>query len=77
MFNFRGSWQKDAASAKSLAFDGWFITLYNIELERSHITLSEKVKREVPTTWDPVALAEYVLLISKLINLCKIIGLRN
>ncbi|KAH8493759.1 hypothetical protein H0E87_020496 [Populus deltoides] len=60
MFKFRGSWQMDAASAKSLAFDGWFITLYNIELERSHITLSEKVKQEVPTTWDPVALAEFI-----------------
>ncbi|KAJ6885914.1 MACPF domain-containing protein NSL1-like [Populus alba x Populus x berolinensis] len=60
MFDFRGSWQNDAASAKTLAFDGWFITLYNIELERSHITLSEKVKHEVPTTWDPVALAEFI-----------------
>jgi len=69
MFDLRGCWQKDAASAKNLAFDGWFITLYNVELERSHITLSEEVKYEVPATWDPVALAEYVLLNSKLINL--------
>ena len=69
MFDLRSCWQKDAASAKHLAFDGWFITLYNVELERSHITLSEEVKREVPDTWDPVALAEYALLNSKLINL--------
>lgn len=75
MFDFRGCWQNDAASTKSLAFDGWFITLYNIELERSHLTLSEKVKREVPTAWDPAALSEYVLLISKLVNFCKT-GLR-
>ncbi|KAJ6292582.1 hypothetical protein OIU78_024708 [Salix suchowensis] len=60
MFDFRGCWQNDAASTKSLAFDGWFITLYNIELERSHLTLSEKVKREVPTAWDPAALSEFI-----------------
>ncbi|KAF9672377.1 hypothetical protein SADUNF_Sadunf11G0035300 [Salix dunnii] len=60
MFDFRGGWQNDAASTKSLAFDGWFITLYNIELERSHVTLSEKVKREVPTAWDPAALSEFI-----------------
>lgn len=60
MFNFKGNWQNDAGSTKSLAFDGCFITLYNIELERSHITLSEQLKREVPSSWDPAALAEYV-----------------
>uniref|UniRef100_A0A6M2EIN6 MACPF domain-containing protein n=1 Tax=Populus davidiana TaxID=266767 RepID=A0A6M2EIN6_9ROSI len=60
MFDLRGCWQKDAASAKNLAFDGCFITLYNVELERSHITLSEEVKHEVPATWDPVALAEFI-----------------
>ncbi|GMP74591.1 hypothetical protein CsSME_00031978 [Camellia sinensis var. sinensis] len=58
MFNFRGCWQKDAASTKSLAFDGWFITLYNIELARSQIILSEQVRKEVPASWDPAALAE-------------------
>lgn len=58
MFDFRGCWQKDAASAKSLAYDGWFITLYNIVLERSHLTLAEHLKQEVPTSWDAAALAE-------------------
>ncbi|XVF27602.1 hypothetical protein REPUB_Repub14bG0122400 [Reevesia pubescens] len=60
MFEFKGCWQKDATAAKSLALDGWFITLYNVELERAHITLSERVKQEVPTTWDPAALAEFI-----------------
>ncbi|KAJ9136132.1 hypothetical protein P3X46_033240 [Hevea brasiliensis] len=60
MFDFRGCWQKDAASVKSLAYDGWFITLYNIELERSHLTLSEQLKQEVPTSWDAAALAEFI-----------------
>lgn len=58
MFNFSGCWQKDAAPTKTLAFDGWLITLYNIELARSNITLSQNVRREVPSTWEPAALAE-------------------
>lgn len=58
MFLFNGGWQKDASSVKSLAFDGWFISLYNVELARSHIVLSERVKREVPTSWDPATIAE-------------------
>ncbi|XP_059658895.1 MACPF domain-containing protein NSL1 [Cornus florida] len=60
MFSFRGCWQKDALATKSLAFDGWIITLYNIELARSQITLSENVKKEVPSTWDPAALTEFI-----------------
>ncbi|XP_058197782.1 MACPF domain-containing protein NSL1 [Rhododendron vialii] len=60
MFNFRGCWQKDATTTKSLAFDGWFISLYNIELARSQIILSEHVKKEVPASWDPVILAEFI-----------------
>lgn len=58
MFDFKGCWQKDAVATKGLAFDGWFISLYNIELAKSHVTLSEQVKREVPSFWDPAALAE-------------------
>lgn len=58
MFEFKVCWQKDAGAAKGLAFDGWFITLYNIELVRSQITLSENIKQEVPSSWDPEALAE-------------------
>ncbi|KAI8525551.1 hypothetical protein RHMOL_Rhmol13G0239100 [Rhododendron molle] len=60
MFGFRGCWQKDATTTKSLAFDGWFISLYNIELARSQIILSEHVKNEVPASWDPAILAEFI-----------------
>ncbi|KAK3015878.1 LOW QUALITY PROTEIN: hypothetical protein RJ639_005705, partial [Escallonia herrerae] len=60
MFGFKGCWQKDATATKSLAFDGWSITLYNIVLARSQITLSEHVKHEVPSSWDPAALAEFI-----------------
>lgn len=57
VFVFSGGWQKDISVTKSLAFDGWFITLYNIELARSQLVLQEHVKQEVPSSWDPAALA--------------------
>lgn len=57
MFNFKGRWQKDAGVTKTLAFDGCFITLYTIELAKSLLTLSEDIKHEVPSSWDPAALA--------------------
>ncbi|KAF9611555.1 hypothetical protein IFM89_033559 [Coptis chinensis] len=60
MFNFQGCWQKDATSTKSLAVDGWFITLYNIALTRSQIVLCEHVKQEVPSSWDPASLARFI-----------------
>ncbi|KAF5764952.1 putative membrane attack complex component/perforin (MACPF) domain-containing protein [Helianthus annuus] len=60
MFGYKGCWQKDAPMTKNLAFDGWFITLYNIELAKTQIALSEKVKQEVPSSWDPTALAEFI-----------------
>lgn len=60
MFDFNGCWQKDASATKSLSFDGWFITLYSIDLERSHIVLSDMVKLDVPSSWDPSALAGFI-----------------
>ncbi|KAK7252136.1 hypothetical protein RIF29_35878 [Crotalaria pallida] len=60
MFDMRKCWPKDAANTISLAYDGWFITLYNVELDRTNITLSESVKQEVPSSWNPAALAEFI-----------------
>ncbi|KAI3462421.1 hypothetical protein Pfo_019084 [Paulownia fortunei] len=59
-FEFTGQWQKDAAYTRALAFDGVFITLYSIELEKSQIVLSEHVKQAVPLTWDSVALTKFI-----------------
>lgn len=59
MFEFSGSWQKDAANTKALAFDGWFITLYALALSKSQIVLRDHVKHAVPSTWDPAALARF------------------
>ncbi|KAK1420428.1 hypothetical protein QVD17_22012 [Tagetes erecta] len=60
MFGYKGCWQKDASATKNLAFDGWMITLYSIELAKTQIALSDKVKQEVPSSWDPTALAEFI-----------------
>ncbi|KAK1302258.1 MACPF domain-containing protein NSL1 [Acorus calamus] len=60
MFGFSGCWQKDASLTKSLAYDGWFITLYNIELRKSQLVLHDLVKQEVPSSWDPAVLAEFI-----------------
>lgn len=60
MFDMKKCWSRDAASTKSLAFDGWFITLYSVELDRTNITLSESVKKDVPCSWNPAALAEFI-----------------
>eukprot|EP00249_Psilotum_nudum_P016835 c26007_g1_i1 orf=1-1785(-) len=60
MFGFSGSWQRDASSTKSLVMDGWFITLYNVELPRSQLVLRGEVRKAVPSFWDPPALASFI-----------------
>ncbi|KAF8404321.1 hypothetical protein HHK36_009204 [Tetracentron sinense] len=57
MFEFSGGWQKDAASTKTLAFDGVFITLYTVALAKPQIVLRDHVKQAVPPSWDSTALA--------------------
>lgn len=57
MFEFSGSWQKDASSTKTLAFDGVFISLYTVALEKSHMVLCDHVKKAVPSSWEPALLA--------------------
>ena len=60
MFEFSGCWQKDAAYTKTLAFDGVFITLYTVALEKSQLVLRDYVKHAVPSSWEPAALARYI-----------------
>lgn len=57
MFEFSSCWQKDAANTKTLAFDGVFITLYTVALEKSQVVLRDHVKKAVPSSWEPDALA--------------------
>ncbi|KHN17422.1 MACPF domain-containing protein isoform B [Glycine soja] len=51
---------KDLASIKSLAYDGWFIKRYAVELERYQGELLDHVKEAVPSSWDPEALARFI-----------------
>ncbi|CAN8313482.1 unnamed protein product [Cochlearia groenlandica] len=60
MFELREGWLKDASSVKKLAYDGWFISLYSVELVRSQLVLLDSVKREVPSSWDASALAGFI-----------------
>ncbi|KAI3752657.1 hypothetical protein L2E82_24692 [Cichorium intybus] len=60
MFEFSGSWQKDASSTRTLTFEGMFISLYRVALEKSHILLSDHVKKAVPSSWDPQMLASFI-----------------
>ncbi|XP_066310761.1 MACPF domain-containing protein At4g24290-like [Miscanthus floridulus] len=60
MFEFSGSWQKDAANTKTLAFDGWYVTLYSVALSKGQIVLRDHVKQAVPSTWEPAALARFI-----------------
>lgn len=59
MFEFSSCWQKDAAYTKALAFDGVFITLYTVALQKSQIVLRDHVKKAVPSSWEPAALARW------------------
>ncbi|KAM5574363.1 hypothetical protein ABKV19_013705 [Rosa sericea] len=60
MFEFSGFWRKDAANTKTLAFDGVFITLYTVALEKSQMVLRDDVKKAVPSSWEPAALARFI-----------------
>lgn len=60
MFNFTGSWQKDASTTRHLALDGWFYTLYTVEMPRSQLVLKEDIKALVPISWEPAALAKFI-----------------
>lgn len=57
LFDLSGTWLADAKETKCLAFDGYFISLYNLHLRASPLVLRDEVKRAVPPKWDPVALS--------------------
>ncbi|XP_019187734.1 PREDICTED: MACPF domain-containing protein CAD1-like [Ipomoea nil] len=59
-FSFTGSKQTDAAATKTLCMDGFFIPLAKVQLMKMPLVLQENVKRAVPTSWDPPALASFI-----------------
>ncbi|KAK3154102.1 hypothetical protein QOZ80_2BG0186090 [Eleusine coracana subsp. coracana] len=60
LFDLSGAWMTDAKETKHLAFDGYFISLYNLHLKASPLVLRDEVKKAVPSKWDPVALAWFI-----------------
>lgn len=62
MFNFNGPWQADQNATKALAMDGWFVKLYSLQLTRSPLTLRDEIRKAIPSSWEPKALARLVML---------------
>ncbi|KAI4313682.1 hypothetical protein L6164_026641 [Bauhinia variegata] len=61
MYGFAGdSWASDAANTKFLGFDGYFITLFNVRIDRYPLLLSKQVLEAVPSSWDPPALSRFI-----------------
>ncbi|PIN08196.1 hypothetical protein CDL12_19227 [Handroanthus impetiginosus] len=59
-FSFTGSRHVDATSTKSLCMDGFFIPVAKIHLVNAPTVLNENVRRAVPKSWDPPALASFI-----------------
>ena len=55
-----GSWAQDASSTKCLAMDGYFISLFDLRLDRRQLALAGHVLDDVPSAWDPAAIARFV-----------------
>ncbi|CAA6659827.1 unnamed protein product [Spirodela intermedia] len=60
LFEFSGAWLDDAMDTKYLAFDGYFISLYNLHLTASPLVLREEVKKAVPPKWEPLGLSRFI-----------------
>ncbi|EPS61818.1 hypothetical protein M569_12969, partial [Genlisea aurea] len=60
MFHLSGAWLNDAAEARHLAFDGYFISLYDLHLIASPLILNDHVKKSVPRLWDPASLSRFI-----------------
>ncbi|KAL1535677.1 MACPF domain-containing protein-like protein [Salvia divinorum] len=60
IFDLSGAWLNDAADAKYLAFDGYFISIYHLHLTASPLELHDHVKKCVPSRWDPASLSRFI-----------------
>ncbi|KAF7080295.1 hypothetical protein CFC21_084397 [Triticum aestivum] len=55
-----GSWAQDASATKCLAMDGYFISLFDLQLDRRPLALAAHVLCDVPAAWDPSAIASFI-----------------
>lgn len=65
-FSFTGAKHLDATTTKTLCMDGYFIPLARLQLMNSPLVLQQSVRRAVPASWDPPALARLEFLITSL-----------
>ncbi|PKA47181.1 MACPF domain-containing protein CAD1 [Apostasia shenzhenica] len=60
-FGFSGGcWAEDAGETKTLALDGYFISLFDLLIDRRPLILSSEVIQAVPSSWDPPALTRFI-----------------
>ncbi|XP_031491640.1 MACPF domain-containing protein At1g14780 isoform X2 [Nymphaea colorata] len=60
-FGFNGSsWASEMSETKSLAFNGYFISLFNLHIDRYPLLLADHVRHAVPSTWEPAAFARFI-----------------
>ncbi|CAN6457518.1 unnamed protein product [Victoria cruziana] len=60
-FGFNSSsWASEMSETKSLAFDGYFISLFNLHIDRYPLLLCDHVRDAVPSTWEPSAFARFI-----------------
>ncbi|VAI49179.1 unnamed protein product [Triticum turgidum subsp. durum] len=55
-----GSWAQDASATKCLAMDGYFISLFDLQLDRRPLALAAHVLCDVPAAWDPSAICSFI-----------------
>ncbi|CAN1297294.1 MACPF domain-containing protein At4g24290 [Linum perenne] len=61
MFGFEsGSWGPDARNTKCLGLDGYYIGLFSVHVDRYPLLLRDEVRNDVPSCWDPAALARFI-----------------
>ncbi|KAK1315141.1 hypothetical protein QJS10_CPA06g01897 [Acorus calamus] len=59
LFGLSGLWLDDAKDTKCLAFDKYFVSLYNLHLATSPLVLRDEVKKAVLSNRDPNSLSSY------------------
>ncbi|THU47347.1 hypothetical protein C4D60_Mb09t14530 [Musa balbisiana] len=61
MFDMDGcAWAQEASNTKCLAMDGYFIALLELRIQHQPLALVDHVVRDVPSTWDPGAIARFI-----------------
>uniref|UniRef100_A0A0D9VKR4 MACPF domain-containing protein n=1 Tax=Leersia perrieri TaxID=77586 RepID=A0A0D9VKR4_9ORYZ len=55
-----GSWAHNMPRTKCLAMDGYFISLFDLRLDRRRLALADHVLADVPAAWDPSSITRFI-----------------